>query len=106
MFANIVEVADGLLQTHAIDGLCSFTSVLEVDTEVRAASLGRLCWVDGRCCVADHWCEYRLDGSLRFRGRLVIVLQRLITAVTVVEYPTLVVIPQKLRGWSRALVPY
>jgi len=54
MFANIVEVANCLLQSHAIDGLCRLASVLEVDAEVRAASLGRLCWVDGGCCVADH----------------------------------------------------
>lgn len=66
MFANIVKVADGLLQTHAIDGLCSLASVLEVDAKVGAASLGGLCWVDGRCCVADHGASKYLSGPFDF----------------------------------------
>lgn len=59
VLTHIVEVANGLVQAHSVDGLRSFAGVLEMDAKIRAASLCRLCWVDGGCCVADHGASRR-----------------------------------------------
>ena len=39
VFTHVVEVADGLVQPHSVDGLRCFASVFEMDAEIRAASL-------------------------------------------------------------------
>ena len=54
MFTDVVEVAEGLSEGHAVDCLGRLTSVLEMNSKIRATSLGRLGRVDRRCCVADH----------------------------------------------------
>ena len=65
VFTDVVEVADGLLERHAVDCLCGLASVFEVNSKVRATSFGRLCRVDRRCCVADHtWTRrYSKEGG-------------------------------------------
>ena len=42
LLGDIVEVDEGLLQLHAVDGLSGLASVLEADAEVRAPSAGAL----------------------------------------------------------------
>merc|ERR1712032_2641 len=47
---NVLEVLLGLVQTHLLDGHGTFACVLEVNTQVASASLGRLgcvCWFSG-----------------------------------------------------------
>lgn len=68
MFTDVVEVAEGLSEGHAVDCLGRLASVLEMNSKIRATSLGRLARVDRRCCVADHcWRGWQGETKLVIR---------------------------------------
>ena len=46
MFTDVVEVAESLSEGHAVDCLRRLASVLEMNSKIRATSLGRLARVD------------------------------------------------------------
>ena len=54
VFTDVVEVAEGLSEGHAVDCLGRLASVFEMNSKIGATSLGRLGRVDRRCCVSDH----------------------------------------------------
>lgn len=53
MLEDIIEVGERTSEFPPVDGLGSFTGVLEGDTEVSTARAGRFGGLDGGCCVTN-----------------------------------------------------
>lgn len=58
MLLHILQEGQRAIQLPSIDCLCSFTGILERDTEVGTTRTGGLAVVDGFSvsCVPDHLC--------------------------------------------------